>query len=291
MITINRKLKTVYTPEAQPGFLGAGHLASPIIQVSFSESDPFIMLMDDRLTKKDHTPVGGPHPHAGFETVTLVLKGEIGEGDHAMRAGDFEMMTAGKGVVHTEVLSKPTQMRILQLWLNLPKEERQALPRVQRLKADHVPVLSAEGVSARVYSGILNEISSPIKNYTPLILSEIKIEPGHSFTFSLPADFTTFLYVLEGDLNVGDDKKILSPDQVAWLDRYEQSTESQVTLRAANSKVHLVLYSARPQHHQIVSHGPFIADSMDDIRQLYSNFRAGKMEHIHEVPAEQQMNY
>ena len=107
----------------------------------------------------------------------------------------------------------------------------------------------------------------------------------------IPADFTTFLYVLEGDVQVGDENKVLSRDQVAWLDRYDQPTPSQVILGAGNAGVHLVLYSAQPQHHEIVSHGPFIADSMDDIRQLYSNFRAGKMEHITEVPAEQQMSY
>jgi redox-sensitive bicupin YhaK (pirin superfamily) len=117
------------------------------------------------------------------------------------------------------------------------------------------------------------------------------IEPGQSFIGNLPADFTTFLYVLEGEVQVGDDAKVLSRDQVAWLDKYDQPIASQVKLRAGNAGVHLVLYAAQPQHHEIVSHGPFIADSMDDIRQLYSNFRAGKMEHITEVPAEQQMSY
>src|SRR4051812_22409994 len=129
MNTIDRKLATVYTPSPQQGFLGKGHTARPVVAVDFTQSDPFIMLMDDWLDKTDNVPVGGPHPHAGFETVTVVLKGEIGEGPHALKQGDFEIMTAGSGVVHTEILSKPTQMRILQLWLNLPKQDRKASPR------------------------------------------------------------------------------------------------------------------------------------------------------------------
>lgn len=291
MTTINRKLKSVYTPPAQPGFLGKGHVASPVIQVDFSESDPFIMLMDDRLNKTDNTPVGGPHPHAGFETVTLVLKGEIGDDDHGLKEGDFEMMTAGSGVVHTEILSKPAQMRILQLWLNLPKKDRNATPRVQRLKADHVPVISAEGVEVKLYSGTLNEVTSPVKNHTPLIIARINIKSNHAFTANIPADFSTFFYVTDGKVLVGEKKEVVSAEQVGWLERADQAGTSQVEFHAGENGAQLVLYSAQPQHHEIVSHGPFIADSMDDIRQLYTDYRAGKMGHISEVPAEQQMSY
>lgn len=286
-----RKLTTVYTPDAHPGFLGKGHTAKPVIAIDFSKSDPFIVLMDDVLDKTDHVPVGGPHPHAGFETVTLVLQGEIGEGPHALKAGDFEMMTAGSGVVHTEILAKPMKMRILQLWLNLPQQDRKALPRVQRLAADHVPVASSDGVNIKVYSGAFAGVSSPVKNHTPFILAEIKMEPGASTTPLLPADFNGFFYVLEGTVHIGANQQALAVDHVGWLDRSDVPGNSQVTLTAGNTGAHFVLYAAQPQHHQIVSHGPFIADSMDDIRQLYADYRAGKMGHILEVAAGQQLSY
>jgi len=288
---IDRKLTTVYTPTSQPGFLGKGHIARPVIQVDFSQSDPFIMLMDDMLDKTDHIPVGGPHPHAGFETVSLILKGEIGEGDHAMGPGDFEIMTAGSGIVHTEIISKPTNMRLLQLWLNLPRKDRKALPRVQRLTAEHVPSASQNGVYFRVYSGTFAGISSPIKNHTPLTIAEIKMEPHASFSGTLPADFSAFLYVIDGNVFTGGDHKPLSIDQVGWLGRYNTSEMSEINFVAGSNGAHLVMYAAQPQHHEIVSHGPFIAESMDDIRQLYADYRAGKMGHITEVAPEQQFSY
>ena len=77
-MSIKRKIVQTYTPQGEPGFLGRGHIARPVIQRSFADSDPFILLMDDMLDKKDNEPVGGPHPHAGFETVTLLLEGELG---------------------------------------------------------------------------------------------------------------------------------------------------------------------------------------------------------------------
>ena len=107
----------------------------------------------------------------------------------------------------------------------------------------------------------------------------------------LPADFSTFLYVLDGAVQVGEDGKALKVDEVGWLDRSDHTGDSDLSLTARDRGVHLVVYAAQPQHHEIVSHGPFIADSMDEIRRLYADFRAGKMEHISEVSAEQQISY
>lgn len=291
MSYIDRKLTTAYSPPSQPGFLGKGHTARPVIGVEFSQSDPFIMLMDDMLEKTDNVPVGGPHPHAGFETVSLVLKGELGDGQHAMKQGDFEIMTAGSGVVHTETITRPTNMRLLQLWLNLPKEDRNAPPRIQRLGAEHVPSVSEDGVSLRVYSGTFGGTSSPIMNHTPLIAAEIKMEPHASMTGILPANFSAFLYVIDGSVHAGANNQRLPINHVGWLDRSDLPEDSQLKVTAGDEGAHFVLYAAQPQHHEIVSHGPFIADSMDDIRQLYADYRAGKMKHITEVSPERQLSY
>src|ERR687890_1906910 len=123
-MTTKRNLIRIETPKPEPGFLGPDHTARAVITGGFSASDPFILLMDDYLDKKDNTPVGGAHPHAGFETVSLLLEGEVGDAAHKMKSGDFQIMTAGSGIVHTETIEKIARMRLLQLWLNLPKKER-----------------------------------------------------------------------------------------------------------------------------------------------------------------------
>jgi quercetin 2,3-dioxygenase len=206
-----------------------------------------------------------------------------------MKGGDFEIMTAGSGIVHSEIISHPTNMRLLQLWLNLPKKDRKASPRIQRLEAEHVPVVSLEGAGIKVYSGTFAGITSPIINHTPLIIADIALRPGASINEALPADFSTFLYVITGSVEVGENNQVLPADHVGWLDRSDTQSESKVKLTAGNEAARFVLYAAQPQHHEIVSHGPFIADSMDDIKQLYADYRAGKMEHITEVSAEQQI--
>src|SRR5215210_7966380 len=179
-MSIKRKLVRIETPKPQPGFLGPDHTARAVITGGFSNSDPFILLMDDMLDKKDNTPVGGAHPHAGFEIVTFLLEGEIGDEAHKMKGGDVQLMTAGSGIVHTETIDKIAKMRLLQLWVNLPKQDRWVTPRVQDLPFEHVPVLSKDGVHIKLYSGSLSGLQSPVQNYVPMIVADITIEAGTS---------------------------------------------------------------------------------------------------------------
>ena len=288
-MSIKRKLIKINTPEGQPGFLGAGHTARPVITGSFSESDPFIILMDDILDKKDNEPVGGPHPHAGFETVSLLLEGEIGDDEHKMKSGDFQMMTAGSGVVHTETIDKIAKMRLLQLWLNLPKKDRAATPRVQDLPLEHVPVLSKNGVHIKLYSGSLEGLVSPVKNYTPMIIADITIDARVTTVQQVPANYNTFLYVIKGSVKVGEDEKQLSQEQVGWLDLFGDNASSDLKLIAGEDGVRFVLYAGKPLGENIVSYGPFIADSSEDIKRLYQEYRDGKMKHISTVSESQKI--
>lgn len=271
-----RKLISVQTPQPRPGFLGAGHTARAVIQTDYTQSDPFILLMDDTLDKKDEVPVGGPHPHAGFETVTLLIEGEMGE----IKAGGLQIMTAGSGVVHSETIDKKIKMRLMQLWLNLPKEKRWTMPKLQDLSMENVPKVSENGLNIKIYSGSFAGVTSPISNYVPLILADIQMQAGVSTLQNIPSSFTTFLYVLEGSLKVSDDDKIINQNQVGWLDRYTDNTSSELRLTAGDTGVRFLLYSAQPQGNPIVSHGPFIGDSDEDISRLYSEYRQGKMNDI-----------
>lgn len=284
-----RKIIRIETPEARPGFLGAGHTARQLVGADFTASDPFILLMDDVLDKKDFQPAGGPHPHAGFETVSLLLEGEIGDETCKMRSGDFQLMTAGSGVVHTETIDRPMQLRLLQLWLNLPRKNRNALPRVQDLPLEHVPVLNEKGVQIRLYSGSLNGLTAPVHNHVPLIVADILLDAGTATLLELPASYNAFVYVLGGAITAGAAAQLLNKEQVGWLDLFEEAGPSVLNVTAKEEGARLVLYAGAPLHEKIVSHGPFIADSADAIPNLYHQYRTGRMPHIATVPAAQRI--
>ena len=288
-MSIKRKLIKIHTPPAHQGFLGPDHIARAVINDSFSDTDPFIMLMDDRLDKKNEEPVGGPHPHAGFETVTLILEGELGDSTHKMKEGHFQIMTAGSGVIHTESIDKKTKLRVLQLWLTLPKKDRWATPRVQDIALEDVPKVSENGLEIRLYSGSLAGISSPIKNYVPVIIADIQMQAGITIIQQIPASYNTFLYIIKGSIKVGEDEKVLNNDQVGWLNLFSDNAQSELKVTAGEQGGRFVLYAGQPQHENIVSHGPFIGDTQEDIRRLYQEFRQGKMEHISKVPETQRI--
>jgi len=287
----NRKLVIVQTPSPHAGFLGPGHVARAVVKDNFPETDPFIVLMDDMLDVPDGEPVGGPHPHAGFETVTLVLEGKLSDSAEGLSAGDFQMMTAGKGIIHTESIAPRTRIRILQLWLTLPKSVRWTTPRVQNLHFENVPKIAKDGLEIRVYSGSFGGISSPVLNYTPVIIADIQLRPGVSTVQFIPAAYNTFLYVIDGNVEVGQEKKSLQQGQVGWLDKLSGDSQSELELTAGKSGGRLILYSAQPQHDRIVSYGPFIGDRPQDIVRLYEEYQTGQMKHVSVLPEPQVMNY
>jgi quercetin 2,3-dioxygenase len=284
-----RKLIKVYTPQGQRGFLGPDHVARQVVVGGFSDTDPFIFLMDDWLDKKDTEPVGGAHPHAGFEIVSLLLEGEIGDETYKMKGGDIQILTAGSGIVHSETMEKKVKMRLLQLWLNLPKKDRWATPKVQNLPLEHVPTKSEQGVTIKLYSGSLAGLTSPVQNYSPLVVADISIDAGVSTVLSLPANYNTFIYIIEGNVKVGEDEKQLSKDQVGWLNILSEEGKSELSHTAGEDGVRFVLYAGKPTGENIVSQGPFIADSSEDIQRLYQEYRQGKMQHIATVPDSQRI--
>lgn len=272
-----RSIQNIETRPVHPGFLGRGHTAVAVIDGSRYEStDPFMLLMDDRLDLPGGPPVGGPHPHAGFETVTLVLQGD----GHGFETGSLELMTAGKGIVHTEEITERTQMRILQLWLVLPPDKRWDQPFWQKLTAASVPVFHHDGSNIRVYSGSSQGLVSPLINRTPLTLVDYQITAGSRFVQEIEASHKAFVYALEGDLLIGD--TLLTEGQTAWFNDSDEQASAVFTAGASGAR--FVFYSAKIHRHPVLAHGPFIADTQQEIVDLYSQYRKGWIPHLNDLP-------
>ncbi|NOK36140.1 pirin family protein [Corallococcus exercitus] len=272
---LERRLERIIDlPAPAPGQFGPAHTVVPVISPEdYARSDPFILLMDDRI---DGKPIGGPHPHAGFETVTLVVKGGMTHDSGRLGEGDVQWMTAGSGVIHGEGLEGDLgQARILQLWLTLPKAQRWVPAGFQDLPYAQLPVRREPGVEVRVYSGTSGPVRSATKNYVPVTLAEFQLEPGASIAQDLPAAYNGFFYVLEGEVAVGPDRQSLRPGQVGWLDRPVSDGDSTVRI-TGTTRARVLLYAGQPQRDPLVSHGPFIGDTREDIIKAFEGYRAGR---------------
>src|SRR5258706_3788028 len=186
-------------PAVASGFGGPGHTAGPVISMEeFARTDPFIALMDDHLDMGERQ-VGGAHPHAGFETVTLLLDGTIHDPDEGglIHAGEVQWMTAGSGIIHGENARALGNVRLLQLWLTLPTASRWTAPGFQDLHVDRVPVRPEPGVDVRVYSGAPAGGHAPTRNQVPAPTAEIPMKPGAATGKDLPLPSTGFWFVVK----------------------------------------------------------------------------------------------
>jgi redox-sensitive bicupin YhaK (pirin superfamily) len=272
--------RVVVTPPPAPGFIGEGHTAVEVVPpTDLAASDPFVLLMDDRLDIKERRQIGGAHPHAGLETVTLVLDGILHDRDEGeLGPGDVLWMTAGRGIIHNEAVEAAGTSRILQLWIALPASARGITPRFELVRAEHVPVVRAPGVEARLYSGVSGPLRSATKNIVPVTLVDVKLAAGATFTQELSTSYNGFVYVIDGDVEIGGET--LRRGDVGW---FAPGASTSLVSRADARGARYVLYAGEPTRDALLQHGPFVAGSAVEIRELYRRFRSGdfiSMSHI-----------
>src|SRR3954469_2781973 len=152
------RLITAHRQEEGAGFI----VRRPLPSVSLGSADPFLLI--DEMGPVDYGPgeaVGAPdHPHRGFETITYVLNGEFEHEDSAghrgtLRPGDVQWMTAGAGIVHSEMPSRRIQdeggrVHGFQIWVNLPRRDKLIRPRYQEYSSDRLPQAQTEDGKAHV---------------------------------------------------------------------------------------------------------------------------------------------
>ena len=288
MTHVERRISTVITtPPPAPGFIGEEHTAVEVVNSDqLGATDPFVLLLDDRLDMPRARAIGGAHPHAGLETVTLILEGTIQDRDEGpLSAGDAIWMTAGRGIIHNEHVIADGKIRILQLWIRLPARDRTLAPSFEIIPLASVPVRREPGVVARLYSGTTGDSVSHTRNRVPITLVDFALEPGATVTQELPRSYNGFAYVIDGDAMIGGAQ--VSAGQVGWTDRPDGQGGSTLTFTAGRSGARVVLYTGEPQREALVHHGPFVAGSQLEIHELFRRFRAGGFKPMSMVAREQ----
>jgi quercetin 2,3-dioxygenase len=251
--------------------------------------DPFLMV--DEMGPVDYAPgkaVGAPdHPHRGFETVTYMLSGESEHEDSAghhgvLGPGDVQWMTAGRGVVHSEMPSRRVReegarMHGFQIWVNLPAADKMMAPRYQDIPAASIPrVTSDDGKArARVIAGEALGARAVIDTRTPIVLQHWTLEPGADLVQPLPADHRGAVYVFGGAARLGVDGRRVGDGQLAVL-----SDGEGVRLAvdpAATGPAELLLLAGRPIGEPVAWWGPFVMNTEAEVRQAIRDYQTGDL--------------
>lgn len=267
--------------DAQPTRDGAGvRLRRAIGGALVPTLDPFLLLDEFHSDDPNDYAAGFPsHPHRGFETVTYMLEGAMEHRDSVgnagrLRAGSAQWMTAGHGIVHSEM---PKQERGLmwgyQLWVNLPRARKMIKPRYQDIAPERITELDHDGARVRVIAGTAFGNTGPITgiDVDPLFL-DVALARGVRFEVPIPAGHNSFALVTDGAVRLGPSRKEVRAGQLAVLHGGDGVL---ATCDAASGR--MLLLAGRPIGEPVARGGPFVMNTQDELRQAWEDYRAGRL--------------
>jgi redox-sensitive bicupin YhaK (pirin superfamily) len=251
---------------------------------------PFLLL--DHAGPAEFTPTTerrgvGQHPHRGFETVTIVYKGELEHRDSTgsggkIGPGDVQWMTAASGILHEEFHSEGFArtggtLEMVQLWVNLPAKDKMADAGYQTILDGDIPsiALKDNAGSLRLIAGEFDGHKGPARTFTPVDVWDIRLKAGKSLTLDLHDGRNTALVVLRGAVQVNGLESVRE-GQLALFDR----KGDQISLQASKEAVVLLL-SGEPIDEPIVGHGPFVMNTEQEIHQAFADFQSGRFGQMH----------
>jgi redox-sensitive bicupin YhaK (pirin superfamily) len=265
----------------------------PFPGVDLSLADPFLLL--DHMGAVEYAPgeaKGTPwHPHRGFETVTYIIDGAFQHQDTTgggglIADGGTQWMTAGAGIQHIE---QPTPELVatgglfhgVQLWVNLPREQKWVPPRYQDIESRDVALLSSDDGSSlvRVIAGELAGHKGPGVTYTPITYLHATVAPGAKLTLPWPRDFNAMVYALSGRGQAGTDGRPVDEGQLAVFGHGEALTVTAADSQplAAKNGWEILILGGLPIREPIARYGPFVMNTRQEIVEAFEDFQAGRM--------------
>jgi hypothetical protein len=290
---------------APSGYEGEGFPVRRAFQgVPMQALDPFIHM--DQMGEVDYAPgepKGTPwHPHRGFETVTYIIDGvfdhqDSNGGGGTITNGDTQWMTAGSGLLHIEappewLVQQGGLFHGLQLWVNLPRDQKWAAPRYQDLRSSTLGLTTTHdaGALVRVIAGEVGGQTGPGMTYTPIAMVHATLAPGSQMDLPWEPGFNALVYVLDGNGRVGPQGQPFRTGQLAVLGAGDLvrvlADEKQESRHAA---LDLVVLGGRPIREPVAWAGPFVMNTRAEVMEAYEDFQKGRMGQIpavHGAPTE-----
>ena len=258
------------------------YINSPFPIDELRQVDPFVLLhhFGPFEVNKSSSFSFEPHPHRGFEAVTFLFEGEFehrdSTGGHGrLSGGDVQWMTAGSGVMHEEIqpdefVEKGGIVHGIQLWVNLPKKFKLSSPKYQDIRASAIPVITENSSTLRIISGKYKDVSGPAKTFTPMLVIHAAMNLNSSNEISIPDGFNTLVYVTKGKIRINDTD--IPETQMALM-------SNEGTLFSVNAKTgsEFLLLSGKPINEPVVQYGPFVMNTMADVKQAFLDYSNGLM--------------
>lgn len=273
----------------EPHMVGDGFRVSQYIPTgikSMERLSPFLLLDYNApyYFKPSETRLGvGAHPHRGFETVTIAYDGKVehhdNKGNHGIIGpGDVQWMTAASGIMHkeyheTEFSKNGGIFHMVQLWVNLPKDKKMIEPKYQPLLKEEMGVLKLDNDKGEIsiIAGEVNGVKGPANTFTNINLYNINLKNYGNTKLSEPKNFNTAILILKGEAKVNEDKICKEGDFIVF-----ENVEGEILLESLTEESLFLVLSGEPINEPVVSHGPFVMNTLGEILDAYEDFRNNK---------------
>ena len=264
--------------EPIPASDGAGVKLKRSIGVEPNYFDPFLMLDEFGSENKDDY-IGGfpPHPHRGIETVTYMLAGEFEHEDSTgakgrMSAGDVQWMKTGGGIIHSEMPAMTEgKLHGFQLWVNMPAKLKMNKPEYIYIDSKQMQIHKDSDKKIKTIAGKFGNAEGPVKDHNvEPIYFDIELEKDKDFNFELPSKHNSFVYLIEGEIKIGEKKHNKVKDStLIILDKGEKLKVKGVT------KSKFLLISGKPIGEPIARGGPFVMNTKEEISKAIEDYQTG----------------
>ncbi len=286
-------LKSIQHNIASP-FVNMGpiRLRQPLPSEGVENVDPFILLhhYGPYAISEFNNPFDlGPHPHRGFEPITLLFKGEQFHRDSlgnemVVKAGDVQWTTAGHGIVHAEAptkefVQKGGTLEGIQLWLNLPAKDKLMPPNYQHLEATQIPKIFSENqkVQLNIIAGSQKEQIGLIKTQTAVNVFTVVAKENGMLEVDIPQNHQSLIYVLEGSILVNDTAVLQKGENQMIV--FNQDGNS-IKFEAKTTSTILIL-SGEPIQEKVTQYGPYVMNTQTEILEAMRDYQQGKMGYLY----------
>ena len=261
-----------------PASDGAGVKLKRSIGVEPNYFDPFLMLDEFGSENKDDYVAGFPaHPHRGIETVTYMLAGEFEHKDSTggkgrMTAGDVQWMKTGSGIIHSEMPAmKEGRLHGFQLWINMPAKYKMSKPEYLYIDSKKMSIHKDQDKQIKVIAGKFENAEGPVKkhNVEPIYF-DVELAKNKNFNFKLPKTHNSFIYLVDGEIKIGEKKHKQTVDSTLIL--LGKGNELKVS---AITKAKFLLISGKPIGEQIARGGPFVMNTKAEIQTAIEDYQNG----------------
>ena len=272
--------------------MGPIKLRQPIPTNEVESVDPFLLLhhYGPYAISEFNNPFDlGPHPHRGFEPITLLFQGEqlhrdsLGN-ESLVKAGDVQWTTAGRGIIHAEgptkeFVKKGGTLEGIQLWLNLPAKDKMMTPNYQHVKSKQMPVIKDDSgnVNLKVVAGSLESEKGLITTQTHVNVFMIETNGVGKMDVSIPTSHESCIYLLDGEVKING-SMILSKgvNQLAIF-----NTDGDAIKFEATKESKLLILSGEPIKEKVSQYGPYVMNTQTEILEAMRDYQQGKMGYLY----------